>query len=176
MDSANPLCSWDVNQVVKTGQAHGLDRADIYGCLYFHVKAQFMEFARRFGRFHIDIHLSQLDATLASNQLQKGELNPSLFGTDVKFDRVDTSNLADYYIGIPYILKDWSPLLNRENKHAVILVYLMNWIQKQPGASIKSLDMIKGSQLPVAFQKTASIMVCTSLHLPRCLCQSPFRG
>ncbi|KAE9401387.1 hypothetical protein BT96DRAFT_992115 [Gymnopus androsaceus JB14] len=157
MDAANPLFSWNVSEVLKTGQAHGLDRADIYGCLFFHVKAQFIEFARRFERFHIDVHVSQLDASVASDELQKGRLYPS-FGTGIKFDRVETSNVADY-IGTPRVLKDWSPLLNRENMHAVILVYLMNWVQKQPGAStIFSLGEMKGSNVPMAFQKIASIL------------------
>lgn len=158
-DNANPLFCWNVNEVVKTGQAHGLDRADLYGCLFFHVKAQFMEFARRFEQFHIDIHLSQLDASIASNQLQKGELLPSLFRSNVKFDRVDTSNLADY-LGTPCVLKDWSPLLNQKNKHAVILVYLMNWIQKQPGASMNSSEKMMGFESGLPFEKTLSIMVC----------------
>ncbi|KAJ3936176.1 MAG: hypothetical protein NXY57DRAFT_1035493 [Lentinula lateritia] len=100
MDNANPLSSWDVNEVLKTGQAYGLDQADIYGCLFFH-----------------------------------GELNPNLFGINPAFDRIETSNIADY-AGIRSVLQDWSAVLNRENKHAVVLVYLMNWVMKQPGASV----------------------------------------
>ncbi|KAF5389978.1 hypothetical protein D9757_003748 [Collybiopsis confluens] len=68
MDNGIPLFSWDLNEAIKTGHAHGVDRADIYGCLLY-VKAQFMEFARRCERFHIDIHISQFDARVASELL-----------------------------------------------------------------------------------------------------------
>ncbi|KAJ3813019.1 hypothetical protein F5876DRAFT_87335 [Lentinula aff. lateritia] len=165
MDNANPLSSWDVNEVLKTGQAYGLDHADIYGCLFFHVKAQFMEFARRVEKFHIDIHVSQLDAHVASGLLQKGELSPDLFGINPAFDRIETSNLADY-VGIPSVLQDWVAVLNRENEHAVVLVYLMNWVMKQPGASFKSGMMgekmglnLKGfTNVKALLEKTSSMM------------------
>ncbi|KAH7878231.1 uncharacterized protein C8R40DRAFT_1067263 [Lentinula edodes] len=163
MDNANPLSSWDVNEVLKTGQAYGLDHADIYGCLFFHVKAQFTEFARRVEKFHIDIHVSQLDAHVASGLLQKGELNPDLFGINPAFDRIETSNIADY-AGIPSILQDWSAVLNRENKHAVVLVYLMNWVMKRPGASFSMMGEgmglnLKGStNVKVLLERTSSML------------------
>ncbi|KAJ3893192.1 hypothetical protein GG344DRAFT_75265 [Lentinula edodes] len=164
MDNANPLFSWDVNEVLKTGQAHGLDHADIYGCLFVHVKAQFTEFARRVEKFHIDIHVSQLDAHVASGLLQKGELNPALFGINPTFDRIETSNMADY-AGIPSVLQDWSAVLNRKNKHAVVFVYLMNWVMKQRGASLtfdmtgEGMGLQKGlANVKVLLEKTSSLM------------------
>ncbi|KIK70079.1 hypothetical protein GYMLUDRAFT_994125, partial [Collybiopsis luxurians FD-317 M1] len=156
MDSANPLFSWDLGEVVKTGQAHGLDRADVYGCLFFHVKAQFMKFASRFERFQIDIHVSQFDASAASELLQKGELYPSLFNKDTKFDRIETSNIADF-LGIPRVLGDWSPLINRGNRHASILVYLMNWFLRQPGASTMDPVGVKKTLIPM--KKICSVLV-----------------
>ncbi|KAJ3999912.1 hypothetical protein F5050DRAFT_1734787 [Lentinula boryana] len=163
MDSANPLFSWNVNEVVKSGQAHGLDKADIYGCLFFHVKAQFLEFARRVEKLHIDIHVSQLDARVASALLQKGQMNPTLFGINPKFDRIETSNMADY-AGIPSVLQDWSPVLNRGNKNAVVLVYLMNWVTKQPGASYSM--MAAGAQMgPMGRMNMKDIVERTSSML-----------
>ncbi|KAJ4468726.1 hypothetical protein J3R30DRAFT_1598287 [Lentinula aciculospora] len=164
MDSANPLFSWNLNEVVKTGQAYGLDPADIYGCLFFHVKAQFMEFAHRVEKFHIDIHVSQLDAHIASGLLQKGELNPALFGTNTKFDRIETSNIADY-AGIPSIIQDWSPLLNRENKNALILVYLMNWVMKQPDASFTMMGAGMGPLAGTTKFKTIIERTCSMLDI-----------
>ncbi|KAJ3732960.1 hypothetical protein DFJ43DRAFT_269280 [Lentinula guzmanii] len=157
MDSANPLFSWNVNEVVKSGQAHGLDNADIYGCLFVHVKAQFLEFARRVEKLHIDIHVSQLDARVASVLLQKGEMNPTLFGINPKFDRIETSNIADY-AGIPSVLQDWSPVLNRGNKNAVVLVYLMNWVMKQPGASYSMMGPMVTANMKDVMERTSSML------------------
>ncbi|XP_077869702.1 LOW QUALITY PROTEIN: uncharacterized protein LOC144361773 [Saccoglossus kowalevskii] len=44
----------------------------------------------------------------------------------VKFDRISTSNIADYY-GIPVVLDFAKGLLNTANPNAVIITELMNW-------------------------------------------------
>ncbi|KZP09098.1 hypothetical protein FIBSPDRAFT_900738 [Athelia psychrophila] len=56
LDSANPLEGWDISAVLASGKSHGINPNDIYGCLFFHVKDEFEEFARRIERF--DIHPS----------------------------------------------------------------------------------------------------------------------
>jgi len=134
LDNANPLYGWDTSAIWSSGSRYGVDPADVYGCLFFHVKDQFREFARRVRDFRIDIHLTQFDATLLSQGIAQGMLQPF---EDNCFDRVETSNLADY-IGTPRLLNDWGPLLNRQNKHATLLMYFMNWHTKQPGATAKS--------------------------------------
>ncbi|XP_070538558.1 uncharacterized protein [Ptychodera flava] len=45
-----------------------------------------------------------------------------------KYDRIATSNLADYY-GLPAILEFFKPFLNSSNCNAVILTELMNWFK-----------------------------------------------
>ncbi|XP_070538547.1 uncharacterized protein [Ptychodera flava] len=44
-----------------------------------------------------------------------------------KYDRIATSNLADYY-GLPTILEFFKPFLNSSNPKGVILTELMNWV------------------------------------------------
>ncbi|KAJ8032931.1 hypothetical protein HOLleu_23023 [Holothuria leucospilota] len=49
------------------------------------------------------------------------------------FDRIFTSNLADYY-GMDFLLKTLGPLLNPSNHHATLFVGYMNWAPHVPGA------------------------------------------
>ncbi|XP_074655992.1 uncharacterized protein LOC141909493 [Tubulanus polymorphus] len=46
---------------------------------------------------------------------------------DRKFDRIATSNVADYYKGLYELVDDMAPRLNRENNHSVLMTSLMNW-------------------------------------------------
>ena len=44
------------------------------------------------------------------------------------FDRIDTSNIADdNYVGMEKVLKDWGPLLNKNNPNSTLITTLMNW-------------------------------------------------
>ncbi|KAF9073118.1 hypothetical protein BDP27DRAFT_1216379, partial [Rhodocollybia butyracea] len=176
-DDANPLFSWNINDVLHFGKEHGLDPADTFGCLFFYVKGQFMEFARRVERFNINIHVSQLEASVAAHALSRGMLNP--IGKESKFDRVETSNVVDY-IKIPRLLNDWSPLLNRTNVHATLLMYSMNWFLYQPAfyllplfgsnSSDISTYASQGTDLKSVFaQGTQSRMATVVGH-----CEEPF--
>ncbi|XP_074652566.1 uncharacterized protein LOC141906963 isoform X2 [Tubulanus polymorphus] len=51
---------------------------------------------------------------------------------DRKFDRIATSNLADYNNGLYELVDDMAPRLNAENKHAVLMTSLMNWTGRRP--------------------------------------------
>lgn len=128
-EDANPLQGWDIASVYASGKRHGIDSTDIYGCLLFHVKNEFEEFARRIERFHINIHMTQLDIKKLPKMISKGYIEP--FGSSC-FDRVETSSMPDY-IGSGEVIDMWGPLLNRHNKHATLLMYFMNWHRKQPG-------------------------------------------
>jgi len=132
MDHMNPLNGWAIPPVQMSGKLHGVDPDDIFGCLFFHVKDQFKEFARRIRDFNINIHLAQYDARVISQAIPEGIFQP--FGKNC-FDRIETSNLADY-IGIPRVLGDWAPLLNRRNKHAALLLYSMNWHQNRKNTKV----------------------------------------
>lgn len=66
---------------------------------------------------------------------------------DTAFDRIDVSNIVDpEYVGIPNILADWAPFLNKNNRCSAILGYSMNWVPKQhdsqPGeAAMKTITL-----------------------------------
>ncbi|KZP09108.1 hypothetical protein FIBSPDRAFT_760468 [Athelia psychrophila] len=154
LDNANPLHGWDVSAVLASGQRHGINPQDIYGCLFFYVKDEFEEFARRIERFNINIHLTQLDARVVSKMIPEGFIKPFSSGC---FDRIETSNLADY-IGPADVIDCWAPLLNRHNKHATLLMYFMNWHAHQPGARFE--DQAGNAQKSLhVMEKTAAALV-----------------
>ena len=140
-----------MSAVLESGVSHGLDTADLYGCLFFHVKDQFMMFASRMRKFNINLTMTNCDARHLPEIILKGGLPP--FSTSC-FDRVETSNLADY-ITIPRILNDWGPLLNRQNRRSALLIYLMNWQGHEP-----DLDRFRPNNMSKALlTKYGSIMV-----------------
>lgn len=156
LDNADPLHGWDVAAVYASGKRHGVDSTDIYGCLFFHVKDEFEEFARRIKRFHADIYMTQFDARILSEMIPEGIIKA--FGPTC-FDRVETSNMADY-IGPAEVIDNWGPLLNRRNKHVTLLVYFMNWHLQQPGGQ---LDSEKGAKkiFDTIMSQTALALVST---------------
>lgn len=123
-DNANALQGWPVTAVLESGKRHNIDPADIYGCLFVHVRDQLAHFARRVERSRIEIHVTGIDMQDLAATIQRGDYAPKF--TAGCFDRVETSNVADY-IGLKSILSSWGPLLRRENKHAAIFAYSMNW-------------------------------------------------
>ncbi|TFK68751.1 hypothetical protein BDN72DRAFT_654328 [Pluteus cervinus] len=130
---ANPLRGWDIPAVLQSGAKHGTEPADIFGCLFFHVKDELREFARRMKDFQINLHLTQFDARVLSKGLSVGVLNA--FNGPI-FDRVQLSNLLDI-IGVRGCLVDWGPLINRENKHSSIVAYSANWHHGRSDATAK---------------------------------------
>ena len=115
LDNADPLQGWDISAVRASGERHGIHSNDIYGCLFFHVKDEFEEFSRRVERFKIDIYLTQCDAQALSESISKGLLGA--WGPDC-FDRIETSNMADY-VGPAEVIDSWGPRLNKRNKHEI---------------------------------------------------------
>ncbi|KAK0238484.1 hypothetical protein EDD85DRAFT_826999 [Armillaria nabsnona] len=121
--TANPLCGWDMSAVQLSGEKHGVEFADIFGCLFFHVKDQLREFARRMKDFNIHLHLTQFDGKILSKGLFAGVV-PAFGGPC--FDRVDASSTMDS-AGIKACLNDWGPLLNRQNECSAILIHSKTW-------------------------------------------------
>jgi hypothetical protein len=162
MDSSNPLAGWDVATVLASGQRHGVDPADVYGCLHFHVRDIFKEFAKKIQNLNIHIHITQFDAHALSLYVQSGHFNP--FGKNC-FDRVETSNIADY-VGAAAVIKDWGNLLSRRNKHAALLMYFMNWYVKETGGDLPYND---SRVMRPLLAKTAAALV-SSLTIRRLRC------
>ncbi|KZP09099.1 hypothetical protein FIBSPDRAFT_839645 [Athelia psychrophila] len=155
IDSANPLDGWDISAVLASGTRHGINPNDIYGCLFFHVKDEFEEFARRIERFNVNIHLTQFDARMVSKMIPEGFVKPFTLGC---FDRIETSNLADY-TGPADIIDCWAPLLNKQNKHATLFMYFMNWQFGQPGAQFDDPGAGNAQERQDVIEKTTAALV-----------------
>ncbi|KAJ7237269.1 hypothetical protein B0H12DRAFT_108636 [Mycena haematopus] len=160
-DDANPLFGWDLGPAFECGQRHGATRGDAIGCLFFYLKEQFQNFATRAKDFRLDLTLSQADARVLSQAITNG-LVQNFY--KARFDRIETSNMADY-LGPSAVIKGWAPLLNKSNPHSVLLMNFMNWIWRQPhsqarkntnNVDIKLLEQsaaILGFSLPEAVVK-----------------------
>lgn len=157
LDNANPLHGWDVSAVIAAGKRHEINVNDIYGCLFFYLKDEFEEFSRRIERFNINIQLTQFDARI----LPKMAPLMKQFSEGC-FDRIETSNLADY-IGPAEVIDICAPLLNRRNKHAALLMNFVNWHIRQPGAIFEMSEKAMEDS-PDLLKKTAAALVTSSPH------------
>ncbi|KDQ51336.1 hypothetical protein JAAARDRAFT_211116 [Jaapia argillacea MUCL 33604] len=80
-DLADPLDSWDIEAVIKAGLAHGAQRADIYGCLYFFLSDMLL--ARVLG--HISCSTAIYDNSQAFMEfLEKQGITQALQETKLK--------------------------------------------------------------------------------------------
>ncbi|KAF8074568.1 hypothetical protein FPV67DRAFT_587451 [Lyophyllum atratum] len=149
-DSDSPLHGWDLSLAFEYGAKHGVERADVYGCLFFYVKDELVRFATRLRDCDISLRITMLDANDLPRFIERGAKKGFSTGC---FDRIETSNLADY-ASAPRILRDWGPCLNRRNKYAVLLVNFMNWQASNP----PQLDITLASYSKQRLEKYASIM------------------
>ncbi|TFK46601.1 hypothetical protein OE88DRAFT_1667202 [Heliocybe sulcata] len=133
-DHVTPLESWDLKSVVAAGTAHGAQRADIFGCLYFFLTDELRTFARRLRQFRTTFHVYNEDASDLAERLKAGGLRASGLPPSTRFDRIEVSNIMDAeYVGIPRVLENWASRL-RASKDAVLVGYFMNWRARQEGA------------------------------------------
>nr|GAT51411.1 predicted protein [Mycena chlorophos] len=126
-EDANPLHGWDMSGVKLAGIKCGVSpESDILGCLFFHVKHELREFAKRVRDLRIDIHVTSFAPGLLAKGISVGAL-PAF--EDASFDRVVAGNLVDSMDigGMRACLADWGPLLNRENPCASILMRTKAW-------------------------------------------------
>ncbi|KAF7289072.1 DUF4470 domain-containing protein [Mycena chlorophos] len=126
-EDANPLHGWDMSGVKLAGIKCGVSpESDILGCLFFHVKHELREFAKRVRDLRIDIHVTSFAPGLLAKGISVGAL-PAF--EDASFDRVVAGNLVDSMDigGMRACLADWGPLLNRENPRASILMRTKAW-------------------------------------------------
>ena len=123
--------------VIKAGEAHGAQRADLYGCLYFYLSDQLRTFAGRLRRFRIKFGIFCEQPSTLARRLREGLLAPYGFPAETKFDRIDVSNLlADVEpTKISNVITDWGPML-KENKHATLIASFTEWDKHQRNASV----------------------------------------
>ena len=129
--SSNRISS--ITAVIQAGVAHGAQRADIYGCLYFY---QLRAFADRLRRFRINFRIFSFGPSLLFRSISDGDLVRYGFPPGTLFDRINVTNVLDGVerVRIPGILADWAPLL-KENKYATLLGYFTEWYNYIKNAS-----------------------------------------
>ncbi|GJE90137.1 zf-MYND and DUF4470 domain-containing protein [Phanerochaete sordida] len=140
-DGANPLHSWDIEEVVASGKAHGATREDLYGCLYYHVISQLETLAERLTHMRINIKITDKHAVDLATSLRRGDLVSIGLPASTRFDRLDVSNLVDQdYIGITRIFEAWSGFL-KLGGGAAIVGHFMNWPEREPTAEPEQKDV-----------------------------------
>lgn len=123
-------------EVLKSGLKHGVKRADLYGCLYFHLQDSLRDFAARLRRFKISLHLTNSDLGKLSQAISKGDYESLGLPPTMKFDRVEVSNTIDIeYLGVRNVLEKWGTKLKEDNSHATLFAYSMNWSVTERGAA-----------------------------------------
>ncbi|KAG8958726.1 hypothetical protein FRC00_002368 [Tulasnella sp. 408] len=125
-DNANPASAWAPLEVEATRQKLDLPEEDYIGSLFFHIKDQLAEFAGRARRFNMEIVLSAIDLRALPDLLEIMGMD------DIRFDRVETSNVMDT-LGPAEIISTWGPYLNPRNPCSTLLMYSMNWAFHVPG-------------------------------------------
>jgi hypothetical protein len=128
-DVDNVWDGWDIEEVVKSGARHDADPEDLNGCLFFHLRDQFIECSRRLKLFKIRFilysqHLASIGFLLGSPLQEIQALHRG-------FDRVEVTDRADDghqgIGGFKLIAKSFAQILDPANKHATLLVTLMDW-------------------------------------------------
>ncbi|KAL9964394.1 hypothetical protein ACROYT_G028029 [Oculina patagonica] len=133
--SVIPFSSWDYKEVKQ--HIHCASLLKMYSQYVGHV-------------------LEKCAVTLATGQVKFHfllcncmEMAPFL-PTDQKYDRITTSNIADY-VPLTSILDMCKPVLNSTNPSAVIITEFQNWSDHQPNLFQKELFLY--SQMPQSFCK-----------------------
>ncbi|KAG8917365.1 hypothetical protein FRC00_013704, partial [Tulasnella sp. 408] len=142
MDSASPVQAWSPLEVEETRKQRGLPDKDYFGNLFFHIKQQLVDFITRARRFKLSVLLFSVDLNILPELLDlamKGK--PKLM-----FDRVETSNVMDT-TGPSSIISNWGRRLNRENPHAALLMYSMNFALKVKDGAAETQPKDKVSKM-----------------------------
>ncbi|KAF4990604.1 hypothetical protein FGRMN_8363 [Fusarium graminum] len=119
-DNADPLNGWSVKQIEATST--GLATSDIYGKLYYYVRAMLKVFLDRVSTADVSFVFLQVDACELPGQVQ-----------DHLFDRIEVSNISDQgYLGIHQTVGIMSPLLRAPsvNPHATLVTLFMNLVDE----------------------------------------------
>jgi hypothetical protein len=116
--------------VISTGQAHGAQREDLYGCLYFYLSDQLRMFAERVRRFRITFYLVDCHCHATTKDIRAGVFEQLGLPRTILFDRIDVSSVISS--GVSEMLADWAPLLNNINPYATIFGHFLNWCHGPP--------------------------------------------
>ncbi|KAF5664362.1 hypothetical protein FHETE_7119 [Fusarium heterosporum] len=134
-DNADPLNGWSVGQIEVTST--GLATSDIYGKLYYYLRAMLKVFLDRVSTTNLSFVLLQLDASELPGQFQ-----------DCSFDRIEVSNISDKgYLGIHETVGIMSPLLQAPsvNPHATLITLFMNLVDESMTKQDQMAEATMGS-------------------------------
>ena len=123
--------------MIQSGKAHGAQPEDIYGCLYFFLSTHLRTLARRIRKLPFSFKLFSVEACALSKHIEENVFTGMGIASNTRFDRIEVSNILDVnYVGTRQVLTAWSPFL-RQNKHAVIVGYFMNWFMVQKDGRVQ---------------------------------------
>ncbi|KAH0826538.1 hypothetical protein J3R83DRAFT_4891 [Lanmaoa asiatica] len=139
-DVENPLASWDPNEIVKSGQAHGAQLEDIYGCLYFFLSDQLRTFAKRIRELDVTFHVFNTAAHTLAGDISGGQYSKYGLTPSIRFDRIDLAHtLADLRY-MRDVLQSWTLLLAPGDTAAIVGVF-SDWTNAQRDGSIAGADV-----------------------------------
>ncbi|KAK7973521.1 trehalose-phosphatase [Apiospora saccharicola] len=119
MDSADPTNGWRMSRIrKKAGSPAAVN--DVFGRLYYHVVELVVDVHKRLPSTKLGVEMMQMDA----NDLF-GHLSPR----QTRFDRIETSNIADLaYLNPVGAVSRLGPLLKppSENPHATLITLFIN--------------------------------------------------
>ncbi|KAL2022832.1 hypothetical protein VTK56DRAFT_4363 [Thermocarpiscus australiensis] len=130
-DNADPLHGWSLKEVEDCSS--GPATADIYGKLFYHVRAVLRVFGVRLSGLQVTFRLFQMDASDVANHLESGS-----------FDRIEVSNISDgCYLGIHRTIAVMVPLLQDPlaNPHATLITLFMNAVDENMTDEDRIADM-----------------------------------
>ncbi|KAA1470767.1 hypothetical protein DENSPDRAFT_929086 [Dentipellis sp. KUC8613] len=132
-DLADPLQGWPIEEVMKAGKAHGVQRGDVYGALYFYLTDQLRTFIDRLHTIDINITFFAGTASELSKQYRSGELVKWGIVPEAGLTRVDAGTLGDSE-GWARVVQEWAPLLW---SGGLFLGTTVNWARGELGQHAK---------------------------------------
>ncbi|KAG8216799.1 hypothetical protein J3R82DRAFT_7047 [Butyriboletus roseoflavus] len=135
----NPLASWDPNEIIKSGQAHGAQPEDIYGCLYFYLADQLRTFAKRIRELDVTFRVFNTAAHTLAGDISDGQYTRYGLTPSVRFDRIDLAHTLADSGDMRNVLKSWTPLLAPGDTAAIIGVF-SDWTNTQKDGSVAGAD------------------------------------
>jgi len=127
------------NEVLKSGQAHGAQPEDIYGCLYFFLSDQLQTFTKRIRELDVTFYMFNTAAHTLAQEISDGQYSRHGLTPSIRFDRIDLAHtLADAGF-MRDALKLWTPLLAGGDTAAIIGVF-PDWTNVQQDGSVAGAD------------------------------------
>ncbi|KAL7808180.1 hypothetical protein V8C26DRAFT_304456 [Trichoderma gracile] len=119
-DNSDPLAGWSPKDVEDTPS--GPATADIYGKLFYHLRALLRSFVLQCSKLRVSFRLFHLDFSDLETHLERNY-----------FSRIEVSNISDNgYVGVHRTVAMMAPLLQGPlvNRHATLITLFMNAVEE----------------------------------------------